>query len=638
MGFCGQRLIDSGGGSIQRWGVTIRGIILAGLPWVAAVLCPGGELPKPLVELPREAWFRPGDDLAWADGGWDAGGWRRIPTGESWNVHGVSGLGGRGWYGWELALPESAAEEWLVVSAGFVGTISEIYLNGQRIGGEGSVESGAFPPLRTLHAAMIPPGVARFGEGAWNVLAVRVRGVGGLSGMLGGPAGVFRAEDAARLKAWKEGTKEVVRIGVGMLCLMWVGVMLLVRVAGLKVPGLAGAAALALMMGGFTLLQSQYFQVGWMPEAPRIFGSWVVLLLFPPSLYLFTRMQCRDGSWWAWDVLVLGSALVFLGLTGRHYEANDALPVAAGYAVHFVVCAVAAMLTAFRTWRAGRGQALSSLLSTAVVAVLGTVDLANLVVPLQPVAAMAVSGSEVSVAVFVMIQGGALILRFVKSQRRETTLRHRLLRAHEDERRRIGHDLHDGLAQTLQGVLARLHLLAREEGLGEVKHGVKQAVREVREIARDLQPVHLRDASLGEALASLAGELNRELDAGLTFECDETVRAVLADLPKRPVEILYRIMQEAVNNALQHSGASRIDVAVRCEGDAVVFTVEDDGCGFDVEAARQRTRMGLAFMADRADLVGGKLTLRSEPGFTRVRLWLPLEAGRELDSRILARA
>lgn len=601
-----------------------------------------GAVPKGVaapreVDFPDKAFFRLGDDVSWAEEGGDEAEWSQIPTGDSWNRHGVTGVGGRGWYRWEVSLPEVLAGEVLALSMGFVGSISEIYLNGRKIGGEGSMTSGAFPPMRTVHMAVIPPGLARFGGEALNTVALRVRGVGGLSGMLGGPVGIHPVAEAMRLKSGKERTREVVRISLAVMCLMWVGVMVLLWRTGLKIQALGWASWLALLMGGYTLLQSHYVHGGLLDDGWRVLCSWGVLVVFPPSLYLYTRVRCSEGSWWTWDVLVSLSTLSFVGVTGQFYREGDVWPIAAGYAGHFFLCAVAAMLTAFRTLRTGRRDALVSLISTGVVACFGTMDLVNVMVPWQPVAAMLISGSEAGLALFVMIQGATVIRQFARSQRRETALRHRLLRAYEDERRRIGHDLHDGLAQTLQGLLVRLHLEEGQVGRTEMKVGIKEAVREVREIARDLQPVHLRDATLEQAIQAMVVEAERELGTKVDFQCDKEAADILAQLPKRPVEILYRILQEALNNALQHAQANRIEIRVRHEGEAVVFTVEDDGCGFDVNASRAKQRLGLGFMLDRADLVGGTLKVKSGQGATRVRLWLPVEAGRELDSRMISK-
>jgi len=86
---------------------------------------------------------------------------------------------------------------------------------------------------------------------------------------------------------------------------------------------------------------------------------------------------------------------------------------------------------------------------------------------------------------------------------------------------------------------------------------------------------------------------------------------------------VFRIAQEALHNALRHSGAERIALTLRCSGDGVELTVTDDGIGFEVGAARSR-RLGLTTMAERARAIGGQLELVSAPGAgTTVRLSVP---------------
>lgn len=601
-------------------------------------LAEGAE--RRIAALPEVARYQLGDDPAWAAAEHEDEDWKEIATGQSWNREGVRGVGGRGWYRWRVNLPESAEDESLAVVFGFVGSISEIYLNGTRIGGQGDIAKGEWPPLRTLHMAFIPRGLARLGRQGENVFALRVRGVGGLSGMLGGPRGIYPADQAVRMKLRLEGVREFARMAGSVLCLAWMGVMILLRSLGMRMPGAVGAAALAVMMALVTLQQTQWFQSTSLWGEGAIFVVWLILVVFPPTLYLHTQALYPRARWRLWDLAVALSAVGFVGVTGRFYDAGESWPIAAGYAAHFVVCGIASLLIALMAWRTGQRSAGASLLATGLVVICGLMDLSNLFVPWQPIAALPLSANEIGTVLFVLVHGWALLTRFAATRRRETAMRVRLLRAHEDERRRIGHDLHDGLAQQLQGLLLKVQMGKKDGAPEGLSADLKSAVREVRLVARDLQPMHLRDATLRQAIEALVGEANASGDSqvGVDFVCTEEAAAAMADQPKRPTEIVYRVIQESLNNALQHAHASRIRIEALREGEALMFIIEDDGLGFDPEAALRGNRMGLAFMRDRADLIGGRFTIRSGPDGTKCRLWLPADEGMHLDSRIITRS
>ena len=216
-----------------------------------------------------------------------------------------------------------------------------------------------------------------------------------------------------------------------------------------------------------------------------------------------------------------------------------------------------------------------------------------------------------------------LLQRVDEERRRSGNL---VLRAQEEERRRVARDLHDEVNQALTAVLLRLEALAqdlppeRAAEVAEVKRIASQAMEELLNLARQLRPTALDDHGLVPAIeAQLRG-----FGESTGLEATLDTRGDPEALDEEKQTVIYRVAQEALTNAGRHARAGRIDVALHASADGAVLSVRDDGLGFDPAAARGSGRLGLDGMAERARLVGGELDLRSSPGAgTEVTLRLP---------------
>ena len=219
-------------------------------------------------------------------------------------------------------------------------------------------------------------------------------------------------------------------------------------------------------------------------------------------------------------------------------------------------------------------------------------------------------------------------LAFLRMMRRLEAERRRAgsatLRAQEEERARVARDLHDEVNQSLTGLLLRLEA-AREAAppgmeaeLAETKALANQAMRELLSLARQLRPTALDDLGLAAAIGGQVEQLGRrEIAARLETEGD------FSDLGDDPQLVVYRVAQEALNNAVRHSEAQRVEVRLgRDEDGGVVLEVSDDGRGFAFDESQRG--LGIGGMRERALLVGAELTIESRPGAgTTVRLTVP---------------
>lgn len=201
------------------------------------------------------------------------------------------------------------------------------------------------------------------------------------------------------------------------------------------------------------------------------------------------------------------------------------------------------------------------------------------------------------------------------------------LSAQEEERTRIARDLHDEVNQSLTGLLLRLEAvrehapyeLAKE--IDDTKALANQAMQELLTLARQLRPTVLDDLGLKAALAGNVDELDRRSALEVTFTSDAST---YSDLSADAQLVVYRVAQEALSNAAQHSGAESVQVDLARLHGVVELTVTDDGRGFTFDQASRG--LGMGGMRERALLVGGDLRIESRPGVgTRVRLRVPIE-------------
>jgi two-component system sensor histidine kinase UhpB len=224
-------------------------------------------------------------------------------------------------------------------------------------------------------------------------------------------------------------------------------------------------------------------------------------------------------------------------------------------------------------------------------------------------------------------------LAFLRMMRRLEAERRRAgsaaLHAQEEERARVARDLHDEVNQSLTGLLLRLEA-ARESAppeleaeIAETKALANQAMTELLSLARQLRPTALDDLGLAAAIGGQVEQMARgEIAARLEVEGD------FFDLGDDAQLVVYRVAQEALNNAARHSDAEHVEVKLRrSEDGGVILEVADDGRGFAFDESE--SGLGIGGMRERALLVGGELTIESRPGAgTTVRLDVPGESAR----------
>lgn len=207
--------------------------------------------------------------------------------------------------------------------------------------------------------------------------------------------------------------------------------------------------------------------------------------------------------------------------------------------------------------------------------------------------------------------------RFEENARARSDLQElsaRLVRAQENERRSLARELHDEVGQSLSAILMETENAecAGDPGeirdhLAAVKELAAKTVNEVRDLALLLRPSMLDDFGLVPALNWHAREMTKRTGLNVVVAADDEAD----DLPDDHKTCIYRLVQEAVNNSAHHANARNVEVTVKREEARVLFSVRDDGAGFDTRFVRG---LGLLGMEERVRRLGGHLRLESQLG------------------------
>lgn len=214
-----------------------------------------------------------------------------------------------------------------------------------------------------------------------------------------------------------------------------------------------------------------------------------------------------------------------------------------------------------------------------------------------------------------------------------------ILEGQEEERKRIAMDIHDGIGQMLTSLKFQIESIDPKEGehaeqkIAEVGQLIKQIIKEVRRVTFNLKPTVLGDYGLQAALKVFIQEIGKLTDTKLVYKTEGEIDR----LPQKIENNIFRIIQEAINNAIKYSEADAIEVTLAEVDDDLIIEVKDRGKGFDtkiVEARSVNIESGRGFfnMYERTEYINGRLSINSDPGKgTRVTLKVPVRSAVMVD-------
>ena len=213
-------------------------------------------------------------------------------------------------------------------------------------------------------------------------------------------------------------------------------------------------------------------------------------------------------------------------------------------------------------------------------------------------------------------------------ERRE--LEHALEELTVEAQRRINSELHDGIGHELSGLafyVNSFHLKLKDENSphieesSEILKGIRKAMKELRAVLKGLAAADIAEDGLPAALSEMAAQVERRVGIKCDVEVTQTI-----ELPNRTIATqMYRIAQEAVNNAVKHSQGSRISIRLEENEQEIMLSISDNGIGINCDDA-SADGLGLGIMKHRSSIIGGTAEITSSPeGGTLVRCRIPQE-------------
>jgi PAS domain S-box-containing protein len=211
-----------------------------------------------------------------------------------------------------------------------------------------------------------------------------------------------------------------------------------------------------------------------------------------------------------------------------------------------------------------------------------------------------------------------------------STVSRRLIEAHEEERSWIARELHDDINQQIALLAVNLERLkvrlptsaaAASQGLAEIGQQISDIASNVQALSHRLHSSRLEYLGIAVAACSFCKELSEKQGVEIEFHSEDLPK----NLPQEIALCLYRVLQEALQNAVKHSGSQQLEVSLLGALNAIQLTVHDSGIGFDPEDAIRGRGLGLISMKERLKLVDGELSIESQPEIgTTIHASVPL--------------
>jgi signal transduction histidine kinase len=242
------------------------------------------------------------------------------------------------------------------------------------------------------------------------------------------------------------------------------------------------------------------------------------------------------------------------------------------------------------------------------------------------------------VAITVFLITSLVITRLVSRVRKQaeealSTVSYRVIEAEEQERHRIAAELHEDIGQRLTLLAIRIEQLETDipnpavsvpSRMDAIRNQALEALNDVKSLAHELYSPRLEYLGIAAVMSSFCKEFGERKRVEIDFRSDGLPSAI-------PPEIslcLFRVLQEALHNALQHSGVRQVEARLWATSDEIQLTISDRGAGFDIETAKTSRGLGLNRMRERLKLVKGNLSIDSQPKRgTTIRARVPLSLG-----------
>jgi signal transduction histidine kinase len=554
--------------------------------------------------------FSAGDDPAWAFPDYDDAQWQKIHVPGSWQSQRMSPEKDMGWYRIYFSAPDSLRDIVPAILIGRIGDVDEVFLNGIKIGREGLIGDRFVEATKVERLYRIPKEFLRYDS--TNLIAIRVMNTylnGGIFDS-GVTIGDYNALVIDKLKRTQY--SQMVEFCFFTFFALFFVTCFFFYIKGLRDKEYITFWLFISLYGILFALESvTFYNTGLkFPSVQQLINTLSTILPVGLILLLFNVYQERLS--FPVKIFLLAFpllALLIILLPGH----GSRLYLFIVWKILFVFAAILIVFHSIRAYFKKFHESgpillgISGLLSGLILESVGGLDL------LQITGFFLWDYSAVFFMVCVMY---ALTARYTRIQEELRSASLKIFDAHEDERKRLARDLHDGIGQSLLSVKLRLKMLeskakegltANEESFSELVSDVAHSIDEIRAVARDLRPSFLENIDFIEALKWHSEKMQEQSGILITVSSDG-----LKEMNARVKENIYRIYQEALSNAIKHSGARAVDVILKTKNSSLSLEIRDDGVGFDpARTERGRTGIGLYTIKERVELLGGILRIKS---------------------------
>ncbi len=579
------------------------------------------------ISLEGEHRFSTGDDPAWASPFFDDSSWQTIRAPGSWASQGIDQSSSVGWYRIRFLAPTVLKGVHPALYLGRIGDADEVFINGVKIGGEGVIGDGIVEAAKIERVYRIPPGL--IGYDGENLLAVRVMRVYE-GGLLSAGIGIGDDSDLLLLKMERALPVKIIEAVYFTFFALVIVICAFLLISGLRERGFYAFFALVVLFTiTYTLDSVTFYETGMKTFAvERIMLA--ALASIPTCLLLMVSNSCNYPlSRTLWCILLSGPLLSLAFLVVSRFKTIYYL-----YDLWALYAAIAAGVSVTIYLKRFRKPNLE--MSFAIAGVAGM--FAGVLIEALEYLGLIHMG-EFYGERMLLLAAPLMVLpilygvssRFLRMKEGIRNLSGRILMANEEERKRLARDLHDGIGQSLLAIKLGLQMTAGRTGEGAVIKGdvdrligaVSDAIDEVKQLAMELRPSFFEKMEIGEILAWYGR--NVQENTGISVVVDAA--GFSGEIGQKPKENLYRICQEAVGNALKHSGAARIDIVLKKHSQTFVLSVLDNGKGLKPHppGSKEPRGLGLETMRERAELLGGVFTVTGVPDQgTTVTVEVPL--------------
>ncbi len=553
--------------------------------------------------------FSSGDNPAWSLPQYDDSTWQKITVPGSWQSHRIKSIKGMGWYRIYFIASDNFRNINPAILLGRIGDADEVFLNGVKIGSEGLIAERFVEATKVERLYKLPPGLIRYNDS--NLLAVRV-----INTYLNG--GIFDKNiivgDYNSLLIEKFHRNQYVT--VLEFCFFTFFAIFFITCFFFYIKGLRDREYIYFwvfisLYGILFILGSLTFYTTGL-KTPLIQQTVIFIsLLIPASLFLLVMNVYRVRLIPFFKaMLVIFPLIAFMATVLHSYPLKQYLYII--WKILFILTAAFLFFYAVRAYMRKFYESgpvllgVSGQLAGFILESVGGLDL------------LQTTGFflwDYSTGFFMICVMYALTARYMRIKELQSASV-RIFKAHEDERKRLARELHDGIGTSLQAIKLRLQMLdakikdgapVEKEAFPELISEITHSIDELRDVVMDLRPSFLENVDLADAITWHAKKVQERLGVQIKLVIDDAIK-----VSSRIKETIYRIYQEAISNAIKHSGATSVDVILKINGGFLSLEVKDNGKGFDPAHDKGKEKgIGLDTIKERAELLGGILKIRS---------------------------